>query len=227
MAVAVPSADAGRGRVVAWLVVAATAAVLTVAFTAPYGTLNQATYLLDPLHRAMPELFRRDWLVSATPPEQPVFGWLAHWLYAVDPDGARAMLAASFAVTFATYVALYWLVTAICRGWRGVAVFVIAASFMTLTMGRAMGGSYLLAGYLQPSSPATLGWIAAMAALIRGRYLACGVWLAVAGALHVNFLVLGIGLFTLAALAGRVRRGAGWRSLRWRSLRWRSCAGAS
>src|SRR5689334_12603592 len=100
MAVAVSSADASRGRVVAWLVVAATAAVLTLAFAAPYGTLNQATYLLDPLHRAMPELFRRDWLVHATAPEQPVFGWLAHWLYVLDPEGPAAMLAASAAVTF-------------------------------------------------------------------------------------------------------------------------------
>jgi len=51
-----------------WLVVAAVAAALTVAFAQPYGTLNQATYLLDPLHRAMPELFRRDWFVAETPP---------------------------------------------------------------------------------------------------------------------------------------------------------------
>jgi hypothetical protein len=210
MAVAVPSTDAGRGRVVAWLVVAATAAVLTLAFAAPYGTLNQATYLLDPLHRAMPELFRRDWLVNATGPEQPVFGWLAHWLYVVDPEGPTAMLAANAAVTFATYLALYWLVTAVCRGARGVVVFAIVASVTTVTMGRAMGGSYLLTGYLQPSSLATLGWIAAMAALVRGRYAVCGVVLAAAGALHINFLVLGIGLFTLAALA---RRDVGRRSL--------------
>jgi len=203
MAVAVPSANASRERVVAWLVVAATAAALTLAFAAPYGTLNQATYLLDPLHRAMPELFRRDWLVHATPAEQPVFGWLAHWLYVLDPEGSTAMIAANAAVTFATYLALYWLITAVCRGGRGVAVFVIVASFTTVTMGRAMGGSYLLAGYLQPSSPATLGWIAAMAALVRGRYALCGAVLAVAGALHINFLVLGIGLFTLGALARR------------------------
>src|SRR5689334_3890351 len=117
---AVSSADARRRRAAAWLVVAAAAAALTAAFAAPYGTLNQATYLLDPLHRAMPELFRRDWLVSATPPEQPVFGWLAHWLYVLDPDGPVAMLVASFAVTFATYLALYWLITAVCRGGRAV-----------------------------------------------------------------------------------------------------------
>jgi hypothetical protein len=42
-----------------------------------------------------------------------------------------------------------------------------------------------------------------MALLVRRRYLGCGVVLAIAGALHINFLVLGIGLFTLAALIRR------------------------
>ncbi|HEX8114363.1 MAG TPA: hypothetical protein VF516_41820, partial [Kofleriaceae bacterium] len=197
-----PSAGGRRERVVHGLIVAAVAAVLSLASTAPYGILNQATYLLDPLHRAFPELFHRDWLITEAPPYLPSFGWLARWLYAADPDGAVAMLVANFAVTFATYVALDWLVTAVCPSRRG---FVLVASFVTVTMGRALGGSYLLAGYLQPSAPATLGWIVAMAALVRGRYRTCGVALAVAGAMHINFLVLGIGLFTLGAIA---RRGA-------------------
>jgi hypothetical protein len=199
-----PSAGGRRERVVRSLIVAAVAAALTLAFTAPYGILNQATYLLDPLHRAFPELFHRDWLITEAPPYLPSFGWLVRWLYALDPEGPVAMLAANFAVTFATYLALDWLVAAVCPGRRG---FVLVASFVTVTMGRALGGSYLLAGYLQPSAPATLGWIVAMAALVRGRYWTCGVALAVAGAMHVNFLVLGVGLFTLAALARRdVRR---------------------
>ncbi|HEX7836637.1 MAG TPA: hypothetical protein VF469_04190, partial [Kofleriaceae bacterium] len=206
---AAPRAAATRERAVVWLVVAATAAALTAAFTARYGELNQATYLLDPLHRAMPELFRRDWLIGEVPPDLPTFGWLLQWLYAVDPEGPAAVLAANFVVTFATYLAVYGLVTSVVRDRRG-QVFVIVASFVTVTMGRAMGGSYLFAGYLQPSSLATLGWIAAMAALVRGRYLACGIVLALSGLLHVNFLVLGIGLFTLGALA---RPGAGIRDL--------------
>lgn len=198
-----PSSDAGRGSAATWLIVAAIAAALSVAFAAPYGILNQATYLLDPLHRAMPELLRRDWFVTEAPPYLPTFGWLAQWLYVLDPEGPVAMLAASFAVTFATYAALYWLIAALSPGWRG---FAIVASFVTVTMGRAMGGSYLLAGYFQPSSLATLGWILAMAALVRGRYRTCGIALAAAGAMHVNFLVLGIGLFTLGALARRDAR---------------------
>jgi hypothetical protein len=192
-----------RERAVHGLIVTAVAVVLTLASTAPYGILNQATYLLDPLHRAFPELFHRDWLLTEASPYLPSFGWLVRWLYAVDPDGAVAMLVANFVVMSATYVALDWLVTAVCPSRRG---FVLVASFVTVTMGRALGGSYLLASYLQPSAPATLGWIIAMAALVRGRYWTCGIALAAAGAMHVNFLVLGIGLFTLGAIARRDAR---------------------
>jgi hypothetical protein len=178
----------------------ALAVVLTLAYTDPYGSLNQATYLLDPLRRAMPELFRRDWFVSETPPYLPAFGWLAQWLFRLDPEGPIAVLTAHVVVMLAIYAAIYWLVTSVCRDGR---VFAIIASVTAMTMGRTLGGNYLITGYLQPSSISSLGWIVAMAALVRQRYLACGIALAVAGLMHANFLVLGFGLFLLAALARR------------------------
>ncbi|HEY5952659.1 MAG TPA: DUF6798 domain-containing protein [Kofleriaceae bacterium] len=176
------------------------ALVVTIAWASPYPTLNQATYLLDPMQRAMPELFHRDWFVSGTPPYLPAYGWLAQWLYVVDSEGTTSILIAHIVVNMATYAAIYWLVRALDGGWRA---FAIVAAFMTATKGLSMGGSYLIAGYFQPSSLSTLGWIVGMAALVRGRYLVCGLAVACAGALHANFLVLGIGLFGLTALARR------------------------
>ncbi len=189
-----------------YLIIAVVSLVLTLAFVEPYGSLNQATYLLDPLQRAMPELYRRDWFVSDTPPYLPVFGWLAQVLFRIDPEGPTAVIAAHVAVTLATYAALAWLVASVARGWRA---FVVVAAFVAMTTGHAMGGSYVLVGYLQPSALATLGWIAALAALARGRYLACGIALALGGALHANFLVLGLPVFGAAALALR----ANWRDI--------------
>jgi hypothetical protein len=188
-----------------WLLLAAVATLLALAFTNPYGSLNQATYLLDPLHRAMPELFHRDWFVSQTPPYLPAFGWMTGWLYWIDPQGATAVLTAHVVVTIATYGAIYALIAASSRDLRA---FVIVAALTAMTMGRTLGGNYLIAGYIQPMSLATLGWIFAMSALVRGRFAWCGLALALAGVVHVNYLVLGIGLFTLATLVrgGTTRR---------------------
>ncbi len=190
-----------------WAVCAVVAVLLTLAYAVPYGAANQATYLLDPLHRAMPELFRRDWFVSETPPYLPVFGWLAKWLYVMDHEGVVAFVTAHIVVTLASWAAVYWLVGAVGGGLRA---SVIVASIAALTMNLSMGGSYLIVGYVQPSSVATLGWLVAIAALVRDRYLVCGLSAAVAGLLHANFLVLGVGLFGLASLA---RRDLGWREL--------------
>jgi hypothetical protein len=180
----------------ALLFVAVASLLLALAYTAPYGTQNQTTYLLDPMHRAMPELFHKDWFLSQ-PSYMPVFGWLAQWLYRIDPDGTRAIVAAHVIVALVIYVALYRLVSAVSPAWQ---TYLLVATFVTVTTNLAMGGSYLTCGYLQPSELATLGWIAALAALVRGRYLACGLCLAAGGLVHVNFLVLGFGLFALTAL---------------------------
>ncbi len=173
---------------------------LTLAYTAQYGTLNQATYLLDPIHRAWPELYRRDWFITDTPPYLPVFGWLVQWLYVLDAEGPVAILTAHVIVNLASFGAIYALVRALDGGVRA---FAIVAGFVTVTRGISMGGSYLLVGYLQPSSVATLGWLIAMAAFARSRFVTCGMAAAFAGLLHANFLVLGVGLFGLAAFARR------------------------
>ena len=191
-----------RARVLSWFAIAAIALLLALAFTAPYGTLNQATYLLDPLRRALPELYRHDWFMG-TPPYLPVFGWVAEGLYRIDPEGPAAVLAAHVVVTLATYAGLRARVATIDEDVR---TFAIVAGMLAVTMGRAMGGNYVLAGYLQPSALATVGWLFAMALLARRRYLACGIALALGGLFHANFLVLGIGLFTLTALIGREAR---------------------
>jgi hypothetical protein len=174
--------------------------VLTLAYAAPFGALNQATYLLKPLHLAHAELFARDWFLADTPTYMRVFSWLAQWLFVIDREGSTAVIAVHVVVTLATYAAIYSLVTALHGGWRGC---LIVAAFVTTTKGFSMGGSYLLAGYLQPSSLATLGWLVALAGFVRARYLIAGIAAALAGALHANFLVLGVGVFALAALARR------------------------
>jgi hypothetical protein len=183
-----------------WFVTTVVAGVLTLAYAAPFGSLNQATYLLDPLWRAEPQLFARDWFVAETSTYMVGFGRLAQWLFVIDHEGVIAFVAAHIVVALASYAAIYSLVAALHGGWRS---FVLVAAFVTVTKGISMGGSYLFAGYLQPSSLATLGWLLALAGFVRARYVVAGVAAALAGAVHPNFLVLGVGMFTLAAFARR------------------------
>jgi hypothetical protein len=190
-----------------WSLAGLAAIAFALAYAAPIGTSNQATYLLDPLKRASPHLFARDWFVSDTPPYLPLFGWVTQIFYRIAPDGAVPFLAAHVIATAATFAAICWVTFACCRS---IPAFMLVAAFTAVSMGRSLGGSYLIAGYLQPSSLATLGWLVALAALVQHRWLLCGIVLAAAGAMHVNFLVLGFPLFGMSAVAVL------WRDTNWR-----------
>lgn len=186
-------------RVVAVAVVAA-AAVLALAYGAPYGSNNQLTYLLGPLQRAFPELYRHDWLMTETTQYHPVFAVVAAPLYQIDPRGVVAFGIAQLVAMIATYVVIYRLVAATADRAR-LAIFFALAGMLALGGARCLAGSYLFAGYLQPSSLATIGWLVAMVAFAKDRVLVAGIALAAAGACHANFLLLGIPLFGAAELA--------------------------
>jgi hypothetical protein len=189
-------------RLASAAIATAVSVALTLAFGAPYGASNQATYLVEPLRRAVPALYAHDWLVSSTTMYHPVFAWLAAPLYAADPDGRIAFALAQLVVMALTWLAIWRLVAALTAH-AELAAFACLAGLLALNGGRALGGSYLFAGYLQPSSLASLGWLVALLAWARGRTVVAGVALALAGICHVNFLVLGVGVFGLAELASR------------------------
>lgn len=189
-------------RAVTASVVIGVSAALALAYGAGYGAGNQVTYLLEPLRHAHPALYGRDWLVASTTQYHPVFAWVAAPLYAIDPRGVVAFGIAQLVVMTTTFTVLYRLLADFANQTR-LPMFLLLVGLLALGGGRAMAGSYLFAGYLQPSSLATLGWLAALAAWLRDRRLFAGVWLALGGAFHVNFLVLGIGLFAALELSSR------------------------
>ena len=136
-----------------------------------------------------------------------MFAWLARWLFALDDRGEWSFWLAHLLVMVATYAAIYrWITT--LTACRRVPIFLALAGWLALTEGRALAGSYLWGGYLQPSSLATLAWLVAIASWMRGRIVAASLVLAVGGAFHVNFAFLGAGVLGLAELA----TGGPWRT---------------
>ena len=184
----------------------AVAALLAYAYASPYGTSNQQTYLLEPLARAFPTLYRRDWFVTQVHHYNDVFTWVTAPLYALDARGVVAFAIVQLVAMTATYLLVFGVVATVGDRAR-LAICVALAGLLALGGGRAMGGSYLFAGYLQPSSFAVIGWLVALLAWVRDRPLAAGLALAAGGAFHLNYVVLGIGVFGAAELAcsgGRV-----------------------
>jgi len=191
-------------QVIAWLAVVVAAASIAHSCGYLFGVSNQLTYFIEPLHRAHPELFRHDWLVTSTTPYHSVFAAAASYLFRWDDSGVIGC-AIAHAIVMTAVVTSVFIIVVGATPRHALAVFVIVAAWLTINGDRSMAGSYLWSGYLQPSLIATLGWVLALGAYIRGRPLATGLALAVAGVFHVNFLLLGIGVFTLAELVAERR----------------------
>ena len=189
---------AARVRPLVWLGVAGIAAIVIHACGYVFGTANQTTYFIEPLRQAHPELYRHDWF-AATTQYHRAFSFVASWLFRVDDRGAIACAVANAVVMAGVVVALFWLVAGVAQR-RAFVGFVLVTGWILVDGGRSMAGSYLWAGYLQPSLLGTLGWIVALGAFVRGRPLATGLAAAAGGAFHANYLVLGLGVFTLAEL---------------------------
>lgn len=194
-------------RAITAAAVVASSAVLALVYGVPYGTYNQLTYMLEPLRLANPALYRHDWLISSTTQYHPLFGWMIAPLYRLDASPELVFGIAQLVVMTATFAVIYRLIAALADRAR-LAMFVLVIGLLALGGGRTLAGSYLFAGYLQPLSLSTLGWLLAMLAWVRGQPWRAGVWLAISGAFHVNILLLGIGLFAAVQLTagGDLRR---------------------
>jgi hypothetical protein len=174
--------------------------VFALAYGNGFGTKNQLTYLLDGLVRARPDLYHNDWFVTQNHHYHVAFAWLTAPLFELDPDGAIAFGIAQLVVMVATFAAIYGLVAAATTRGRLI-VFIGIVGLLALGGGHALGGTYLYAGYLQPSALATLGWLIAMNAWVRDRLMIAGIALALGGVFHLNYAVLGLGAFALCELA--------------------------
>jgi hypothetical protein len=184
--------------------VIAVGVVFALAYGDPFGTKNQLTYLVDGLVRVHPELYRNDWFVTQNHHYHVAFAYLTAPLFQLDPEGAVAFGIAQVVATVATFAAIYGLVAAATSRARSI-IFLGLAGLLALGGNHAIGGAYLFAGYLQPSSLATIGWLIAMNAWVRDRMLIAGLALAFAGVVHLNYAMLGIAVFGLAELVAHRR----------------------
>ncbi len=190
----------------------AIALLVAFSFGFSYGNVaNQATYLPHALNHLNPDFLAYDWLVQETTPYHARFEWIVWLTYAL---GSVAWWSAILNLVLATagIFVIYRVALAYTQQW-GLVAFFIVLLFVMIDRTQTVGGSYLFEKGLQPSAVASVAWLVSILWFLRGRIQLSGVFLALGGLFHANFLILGIGIFGLAHLAmGRdalVRRLAG------------------
>lgn len=194
-----------------WCVAVIASVAFALSFGFNHGVSNQLAYLAPALVRFDPSLLPHDWYARDAADVHSVFSRLAAVMFAIH-DGPEEFVALELALTVLGCLAIASLVRSFSSDPRdALPIFLgwLALAFVLRTTDTM--GSFLFAGYLQPSSFGETGVLWAAAFFARRRYLLGGAALALGGLLHLNFLVLGIATFGLAQLAMCTR--APWRDL--------------
>lgn len=168
-----------------------------------YGADNQVVYLLDALMVLRPDILGADWFASETVHYHRAFTYLAAPLMAASPAG-WGIAAALTALVVAGMTGLYALARAVLPRRLALAGFLLTLAFASVGKTEGLAASYIFNYTFQPSTIGGAGLLVALALFARGRWLACGVVLAVAGLFHENYLILDFAAFGVAGvLLGR------------------------
>lgn len=171
-------------------------AALALSYGFSFGNVgNQQTYLPHTLNYIDGSFLQYDWLVGHTTAYHGQFRWIVAALSAVGRLDVNMAIANVLVIVLGLYL-VHKIAAAVDPGNR-LATTIFVVLFITIEQTQSVAGSYLFSSGLQPSSLATAGWLAAIYFYVHGRFLASGLLLALGGLFHVNFLVLGIGLFTM------------------------------
>jgi hypothetical protein len=189
----------GTGR---WLNFAVWLALLGFAasYGLNYGVSNHTFYLLPSVRLVHPEFWKNDWVVTQTHHYHFVFAWLAAGLLELDASGW--LMAIANVVAIAGGMACLWrLLRGLGSETHAALAMLMVTLLATATRTGGPGTSYAFSDVFQPNTLGSVGVLAAGWLAVQDRPLASGLVLAVAGALHANYLVLCLPVFGVAQLA--------------------------
>jgi hypothetical protein len=158
-----------------------------------FGESNQSVYLLGGMKDAYPTLWTNDWLVSQTTFFHSTFATLTGLLVRAGVLEAGCLVG-YLALVFLAHVA--WLRMVLRLGGTQVTYLVSLLLFYVSGRGLAPGACDLFQdGSFQPSTIAAVAMLWGMYFRVGGRLFPSATCLGVAGLFHVNFAVMGVGLW--------------------------------
>lgn len=177
---------------------------------------NHPTYLPPGLRYVDPTFLVHDWWVNSARHYHVAF----FALVAVLAKAGVLELALAVLNILAVAAAMYGcfqIIRQVRSEYPTVALSLIIALVIATVGFTTVGSAFLFSSSLQPSTIATAATILAFAAFLEGRLKGCGLWLALAGAFHANFLAVNFAAFGLS-YAITMAQSRPWRELLSRDL---------
>lgn len=164
-----------------------------------YGLDNQVVYLLGAIRLLDPTILNQDWLATKTTHYHMTFKYVGAALLALDRRGWGLAVTQNLAIA-AGMMCLYALLRVLTERRRALVAFFLLLSIAFLTRTSAASASYVFDFILQPSTLGSLALLASVPFFAQGRYLASGVFVALSGLFHANYLILLIMAYGVAHL---------------------------
>jgi uncharacterized protein DUF6798 len=188
--------------------VALCAVAVGLSYGLSYGLETHTTYLLHPLRALDPGFLRFDWLAAETAQYHKNFSSIIYALSLLAPL-PWAVAIGNVALIAAFILAIYAFSLAYFR--RDAFLVIMLLMFLVvLERTASIADSHILTSRLEPSSVAACAAAIALLLMLSERYAWSGLFLALAGFFHRNYLLLDFVFFGCAHLAlehrGLVRR---------------------
>jgi hypothetical protein len=180
-----------------WLqhsVVLTLAVIVGLSFGLCYGLGNHNTYLLHPFRELDPEFLQYDWLAAQTTAYHQNFALLIWLLAALGPLPWSVAIANVLLIATMMWVLYSFLIAYFGRD--ALVAILLLMSFVLLEKTRSVASSHILTSVLEPSSIAAVAVITGLLLLIAEHYLWSGIFVAIGGFFHTNFLLLDFIFFT-------------------------------
>ena len=188
--------------------VALCAVAVGLSYGLSYGLETHTTYLLHPLRALDPEFLRFDWLAAETAAYHKHFSSIIYALSLLAPL-PWAVAIGNMALVAAFILAIYAFSLAYFRR-DALLVIMLFMFLVVLERTASIADSHILTCRLEPSSVAACAAAIALLLMLSERYAWSGLFLALAGFFHTNYLLLDFVFFGCAHLAlghqGLVRR---------------------
>jgi len=205
-----------------YAVALAAAVAFALGYGLTYGVSNQTAYMLGALKMLDPTVLADDWYASHTANYHPAFTYVGWFLLLFSRKGFAVALGQTAAIAWGA-MGVHRLCRTLWAPWAralgqakwgqtlALATFLAMTAVMTLTLTASVGVSYIFDAILQPSTLGGLFFTLSMAPFVEGRWLKSGIYLALSGLFHANYLLLGMAAYGIAHLVlgskGLVRRG--------------------
>jgi len=173
--------------------------ITAVAFGFSFGdaSSNHPTYLPPGIQLANPNFLTNDWWLNSVTHYHFAFNFLISTLTKFNilawGTGAINLVVVTTGLFF-----IFKLFSHINQKWAVCAFFATCSSYFLTDSFDSVASTYLFTSGLQASNIASCATLGAILSFAKARFLFCGLWLALAGIFHVNFLLVNIVAFSFA-----------------------------